>query len=44
MACLRGVSMDRHLVNVDAVVPYLKSLPDVGQIGIIGFCFGGGGV
>ena len=39
---LRSVSMDRHLSDVDAVVEYLKSQPDVGDIGIIGFCFGGG--
>ena len=39
---LRGISMDRHVSDVEAVVAYLKSQPDVGQIGIIGFCFGGG--
>ena len=39
---LRGVSMDRHVSDVDAVVRYLQSKPNVGDIGIIGFCFGGG--
>ncbi len=34
--------MDRHVSDVDAVVQYLKSQPNVGDIGIIGFCFGGG--
>ncbi|MEE8518223.1 MAG: dienelactone hydrolase family protein, partial [Dehalococcoidia bacterium] len=39
---LRGVSMARHVSDVDAVVRYLRAQPGVGDIGIIGFCFGGG--
>ena len=39
---LRGISMDRHVSDVDAVVRYLQSQPNVGEIGVIGFCFGGG--
>jgi carboxymethylenebutenolidase len=39
---LRGVSMDRHVSDVDAIVRYLQSQRNVGEIGIIGFCFGGG--
>ena len=41
-SALRGISMDRHLSDVDAIVAYLKAQSDVGAIGIVGFCFGGG--
>jgi len=38
--------MDQQEAALDAVaaVPYLKSRPDVGRIGAVGFCYGGGNV
>jgi carboxymethylenebutenolidase len=41
-SALRGISMDRHVSDVDAVVAYLRSQPNIGEIGFIDFCFGGG--
>ncbi len=39
---LPQIPRERHMGDLQAVVRYLKSRPDVTQIGIIGFCFGGG--
>ncbi len=39
---LRGISDDRHIGDLQAVIAYLEAQPNVTEIGVIGFCFGGG--
>ena len=41
-AVLRDIPRERCSADAQAVVRYLKGLPEVTRIGIIGFCFGGG--
>jgi carboxymethylenebutenolidase len=37
-----GIPRERHDGDVLSTIAYLKAQPDVTDIGIIGFCFGGG--
>jgi carboxymethylenebutenolidase len=39
---LRAIPREQFTADSIAVVDYLKALPEVTRIGIIGFCFGGG--
>ena len=41
-AMIGGIPKERLVGDTQAVIDYLKGLPEVTKIGIIGFCFGGG--